>query len=62
MQVEKLHASCKYEYKNATGWLYEIMILCGKYNRGEININEIIEKLNKEHNWCIETEIRKENK
>lgn len=49
----------EYEYKNATGWLYEIMILCGKYNRGEININEIIEKLNKEHNWCIEVEIKR---
>lgn len=50
----------EYEYKNATGWLYEIMTLCGKYNRGKININEIIEKLNKEHNWCIEVEIKRE--
>lgn len=50
-----------YEYKNATGWLYEIMKTCGKYNRNQINIDEIINNLNKEHNWCIETCIKKES-
>lgn len=47
------------EYRNAMGWLNQIMLLCGKYNRGEIDINEIIEKLNKEHFWSIETEIKR---
>lgn len=42
------------EYKSATSWLYKIMLTCGKYNRNEINIDEIIKELNKEHNWLIE--------
>ena len=42
------------EYKSATSWLYKIMLTCGKYNRNEINIDEIITELNKEHNWLIE--------
>lgn len=47
------------EYRNAMGWLNQIMLLCGKFNRNEIDINKIIEKLNKEHNWAIEIEIKK---
>lgn len=42
------------EYKSATSWLYKIMLTCGEYSRNEINIDEIIEELNKEHNWLIE--------
>ena len=49
----------KYEYDNAIGWLNQIMVLCGKYNKGEINIDEIIEQLNKEHFWSIEVEIKR---
>lgn len=49
------------EYRNAMGWLNQIMLLCGKFNRNEIDINKIIEKLNKEHNWAIEIEIKKES-
>lgn len=49
----------KYEYENASGWLNQIMVLCGKYNRGKINIDEIIEQLNKEHFWSIEVEIKR---
>lgn len=47
------------EYKSARGWLYDIMLLCGKYNRGEIDINEIIEQLNKEHFWSIEVGLKR---
>lgn len=49
----------KYEYENASGWLNQIMTLCGKYNRNEIDIDEVIKQLNKEHFWSIETEIRR---
>lgn len=42
------------EYKSAISWLYKIMLTCGEYNRNEINIDKIIEELNKEHNWLIE--------
>ena len=42
------------EYKSATSWLYKIMLTCGKYNRNELDINEVILELNKEHNWLIE--------
>lgn len=52
----------KYEYDNASGWLNQIMLLCGKYNRGEIDINEIIEQLNKEHFWSIEVYIKESEK
>lgn len=41
------------------GWLNQIMLLCGKYNRDEVDINEIIKELNKEHNWSIEIEIKR---
>lgn len=47
------------EYRNAMGWLNQIMLLCGKYNRDEVDINEIIKELNKEHNWSIEIEIKR---
>jgi hypothetical protein len=49
----------KDEYESAKGWLYDIMLLCGKYNRGEIDINEIIEQLNKEHFWSIEVGLKR---
>lgn len=49
----------KYEYENASGWLNQIMTLCGKYNRNEIDIDEVIKQLNKEHFWSIEMEIRR---
>lgn len=41
----------------AEKWLEEIMILCGAYNRGELDIDKIIEKLNKEHYWLIDSEV-----
>lgn len=42
------------EYKSANGWLYKIMMTCGAYHRKTLDINKIIEELNKEHNWLIE--------
>ena len=42
------------EYKSANDWLYKIMMTCGAYSKNKININKIIEELNKEHNWLIE--------
>ena len=42
------------EYKSANGWLYKIMMTCGAYSRNKIDINKVIEELNKEHNWLIE--------
>lgn len=42
------------EYKSANGWLYKIMMTCGAYSRKTLDINKIIEELNKEHNWLIE--------
>ena len=42
------------EYKNANDWLYKIMMTCGAYSRNEIDINKIIEELNREHHWLIE--------
>lgn len=42
------------EYKSANGWLYKIMMTCGAYSRKTLDINKVIEELNKEHNWLIE--------
>ena len=42
------------EYKSANGWLYKIMMTCGAYSRNTLDINKVIEELNKEHNWLIE--------
>lgn len=44
----------------AEQWLEEIMVLCGKTIRNEVNINEIIKKLNAEHNWLIEVYNKEE--
>lgn len=42
------------EYKSALGWLNKIYNVCGRFSRREVDINKIIEELNKEHNWLIE--------
>lgn len=44
----------------AEKWLEEIMILCGADIKNEIDdnyIDELIKKLNKEHNWLIDFEV-----
>ena len=42
------------EYKSALNWLYKIYNVCGSFSRKTINIDKIIDELNKEHYWLIE--------
>jgi hypothetical protein len=44
----------------AEKWLEEIKVLCRAYNRNELDIDKIIEKLNKEYYWNIEVYDKRE--